>query len=160
MYGGMETESGSGAADRDDLTSSPSVNCNMWATVQPYPRYGMEGMPYQPFTAHFTNSATVTPVVPHPTSSVVSRPQADLEVYNSTLPVIPPSSSSSSSSPAFPGSRDRSGHPPLYHKKPGSPLLPHRDFSTYPAQGTISIREPSYQYQVGLSSTGSNWTDS
>nr|XP_014263216.2 T-box transcription factor TBX4 isoform X3 [Maylandia zebra] len=165
MYGGMETESGSGAADADDLTNSPSINCNMWATVQPYPRYGMEGVPYQPFTAHFTNSATVAPVVPHPASSVVSRPQADLGVYNSAavqrgLPVIPPSTSSSSSSPSFPGSRDSSGHPPLYHRKPGSPLLPHRDFSSYSAQGTISIREQAYQYQVGLSSTGSNWTDS
>lgn len=165
MYGGMETESGSGAADADDLTNSPSINCNMWATVQPYPRYGMEGVPYQPFTAHFTNSATVAPVVPHPASSVVSRPQADLGVYNSAavqrgLPVIPPSTSSSSSSPSFPGSRDSSGHPHLYHRKPGSPLLPHRDFSSYSAQGTISIREPAYQYQVGLSSTASNWTDS
>ncbi|XP_026049291.1 T-box transcription factor TBX4 [Astatotilapia calliptera] len=165
MYGGMETESGSGAADADDLTNSPSINCNMWATVQPYPRYGMEGVPYQPFTAHFTNSATVAPVVPHPASSVVSRPQADLGVYNSAavqrgLPVIPPSTSSSSSSPSFPGSRDSSGHPPLYHRKPGSPLLPHRDFSSYSTQGTISIREQAYQYQVGLSSTGSNWTDS
>ncbi|XP_053176941.1 T-box transcription factor TBX4 [Scomber japonicus] len=165
MYGSMETESGSGAGDTDDLTNSPSINCNMWATMQPYPRYSVEGVPYQPFTAHFTNAATVTPVVPHPTSSMVSRPQADLGVYNSStvqrgLPVIPPSSSSSSCSPAVPGSRDRSGHPPLYHKKPGSPLRPHRDFSAYPAQGTISIRDPSYQYQVGLSSAGTHWTDS
>ncbi|KAM7399850.1 hypothetical protein PAMP_019091 [Pampus punctatissimus] len=165
MYGSMETESGSGAGDTDDLTNSPSINCNMWATVQPYPRYSMEGVPYQPFTAHFSNAATVTPVVPHPTSSMPSRPQADLGVYNSStiqrgLPVVPPSSSSSSCSPAVPGSRDRSGHPPLYHKKPGSPFRPHRDFSAYPTQGTISIRDPSYQYQVGLSSAGTHWTDS
>ncbi|KAM7413744.1 hypothetical protein PAMA_020900 [Pampus argenteus] len=165
MYGSMETESGSGAGDTDDLTNSPSINCNMWATVQSYPRYSVEGVPYQPFTAHFPNAATVTPVVPHPTSSMPSRPQADLGVYNSStiqrgLPVVPPSSSSSSCSPAVPGSRDRSGHPPLYHKKPGSPFRPHRDFSAYPAQGTISIRDPSYQYQVGLSSAGTHWTDS
>ncbi|XP_042343143.1 T-box transcription factor TBX4 [Plectropomus leopardus] len=165
MYGSMETESGSGAGDRDDLTNTSSVNCNMWATMQPYPRYSMDGVPYQPFTAHFTNAASVTPVVPHPTSSMASQPQADLGVYNSAtvqrgLPIIPPSSSSSSCSPSVPGSRDRSGHPPLYHKKPGSPLRPHRDYSAYPTQGTISIRDPSYQYQVGLSSAGTHWTDS
>ncbi|XP_071327712.1 T-box transcription factor TBX4 [Trachinotus anak] len=165
MYGSMETESGSGAGDTDDLTNSPSINCNMWATMQPYPRYSVEGVPYQPFTAHFTNAAAVTSVVPHPTSSMVSRSQADLGVYNSasvqrSLPVIASSSSSSSCSPAVPGSRDRLGHPSLYHKKPGSPLRPHRDFSAYPTQGTISIRDPSYQYQVGLSSSGTHWTDS
>ena len=165
MYGSMETESGSGAGDTDDLTNPSSINCNMWATMQPYPRYGVEGVPYQPFTAHFTNTATVTPVVPQPTSSMASRPHSDLGVYNPAtvqrgLPVIPPSSSSSSCSPAVLGSRDRTGHPPLYHKKPGSPLRPHRDFSAYPTQGTISIRDPSYQYQVGLSSAGTHWTDS
>ncbi|XP_028429072.1 T-box transcription factor TBX4 [Perca flavescens] len=165
MYGSMETESGSGAGDTDDMTNASSINCNMWATMQPYSRYSVEGVPYQPFTAHFTNAATVTPVVPHPTSSMASRPQADLGVYNSAtvqrgLPVIPSSSSSSSCSPAVPGSRDRPGHPPLYHKKPGSPLRPHRDFSTYPTQGTISIRDPSYHYQVERSSAGTPWTDS
>ncbi|XP_060929617.1 T-box transcription factor TBX4 [Limanda limanda] len=166
MYGSMDTESGSGAADTDDLANSPSINCNMWATMQPYPRYSVEGVPYQPFTAHFTNAAAVTPVVPHPTSSMVSRSQADLGVYNSTsvqrgLPIIPsPSSSSSSCSPAVPGSRERSGHPSLFHKKPGSPLRPHRDFPAYPTQGTLSIRDASYQYQVGLSSAGTHWTDS
>ncbi|XP_038548256.1 T-box transcription factor TBX4 [Micropterus salmoides] len=165
MYGSMEPEPGSGAGDTDDLTNTSPINCNMWATMQPYPRYSVEGVPYQPFTAHFTSAATVTPVVPHTTSSMASRPQVDLGVYNSTtvqrgLPVVPPSSSSSSCSPAALGSRDRSGHPPLYHKKPGSPLRPHRDFSAYPTQGTISIRDPSYQYQVGLSSAGTHWTDS
>ncbi|TNN63691.1 T-box transcription factor TBX4 [Liparis tanakae] len=164
MYGSIETESGSGVGDTDDLTNSSSINCNMWATMQPYPRYSVEAVPYQPFTAHFTNAATVTQVVPHATSSMASRPQADLGVYNSApvqrgLPIIPPSSSSSSCSPAVSGSRERSGHPPLYHKKPGSPLRPHRDFSAYPTQGTISIRDPSYQYQVGLSSAGTHWTD-
>ncbi|XP_060902055.1 T-box transcription factor TBX4 [Labrus mixtus] len=164
MYGAMETESGSGAGDTDDLTNS-SINCNMWATMQPYSRYSMEGVPYQPFAAHFTNAAGVSPVVPHPSSSMASRPQSDLGVYNSAtaqrgLPVIPPSPSSSSCPPAVLGSRDRSGHSALYNKKPGSPIRPHRDFSSYPTQGTISIREPSYQYQVGLSSTGTHWTDS
>ncbi|XP_049432726.1 T-box transcription factor TBX4 isoform X2 [Epinephelus fuscoguttatus] len=165
MYSGMETESGSRAGDPDDLTNTSSINCNMWATVQPYPRYSVDGVPYQRFTAHFTNAATVTPVLPHPTSSMGSQPQADLGVYNSAtvqrgLPVITPSSSSSSCSPAAPGSRDRSGHPTMYHKKPESPLQPHRDFSAYPTQGNISIRDPSYQYQVGLSSAGTHWTDS
>ncbi|XP_071768518.1 T-box transcription factor TBX4 [Centroberyx gerrardi] len=165
MYGSMETESGSGDTDEPN---PPSLNCNMWATMQPYPRYSVqtvEGVPYQPFTAHFTNTATVTSVVPHPSPSMTSRPQADLGVYNSAtaqrgLPVIPPSSSSSSSSQPVPGSRDRSTHPPLYHRKPGSPLRPHRDFSAYPAQSTMSIRDPSYQYQMGLSSAGTHWTDS
>lgn len=165
MYGSMETESGSGAGDTDDRTNSSSINCNMWATMQPYPRYTVEGVPYQPFAAHFTNTAAVTPVVPHPASSMASRPQADLGIYSSAtvqrgLPVIPASSSSSSCSPALLGSRDRSDHPPVYHKKPGSPLRPHRDLSAYPTQGTVSIRDPSYQYQVGLSSAGTHWTDS
>ncbi|XP_049911879.1 T-box transcription factor TBX4 isoform X2 [Epinephelus moara] len=165
MYSGIETESGSGAGDPDDLTNTSSINCNMWATMQPYPRYSVDSVPYQRFTAHFTNAATVTPVLPHPTSSMGSQPQADLGVYNSAtaqrgLPVITPSSSSSSCSPAAPGSRDRSGHPTMYHKKPESPLQPHRDFSAYATQGNISIRDPSYQYQVGLSSAGTHWTDS
>lgn len=164
MYGSMEAESGPRAADTDGLSNSSSINCNMWATVQPYPRYSMESVPYQPFAAHFANAATVAAVVPHHTSSMASRPQSDLGVYNSAtvqrgLSVIPPSSSSSCS-PGVLGSRDRPGHPPLPNKKPGSPLQPHREFSAYPTQGTISIRDPSYQYQVGLSSTGTHWTDS
>ncbi|XP_068174308.1 T-box transcription factor TBX4 isoform X2 [Antennarius striatus] len=164
MYGSMETESGSGAGDSEDLTNSSSINCNMWATMQPYPRYSVEGVPYQPFTAHFTNTATVTPVVPHPPSSMASRPPADLGAYDSAavqrgLPIIPPSSSSSCS-PAVLGTRDRSDHPSPYHKKPGSPLRPHRNFPAYPTQGTLPIRDPSYQYQVGLSNAGTHWTDS
>lgn len=162
MYGGMETESGSGAGDIDDVNNS-SLNCNMWATVQPYPRYTVDGVPYQPFTAHFTNTAAVAPVVPHPASAMAPRPQSDLGVYNSAsvqrgLPVISPPPSSSSCSPATLAPRDRADHPGLYHKKPGSPLRPHRDFSAYPSQG--AIRDPSYQYQVGLNSTGTHWTDS
>ena len=165
MYSGMEAESGSGAVDADDLANSPSVNCNMWATVQPFPRYSVDGVPYQPFTAHFTNSTPVTPMVPHSTSSIVSRPQADLGGYNSAtvqrgLSIIPSSTSSSCGSSAVPGSRHRLDHPSLYNKRPGSPLRPDRHFSAYSTQGTISIRDSSYQYQVGLGSTGSHWTDS
>lgn len=165
MYSSVDTESGSGTGDTEDLANSPSLNCNMWATMQPYPCYGVEGVSYQPFTAHFTNAGPVTPVVPHPSSSMVPRPQADLSVYNASsvqrgLPIISPSSSSSSCSPVIPGPRERPGHPSLYHKKTGSPLHPHRDFTAYPAQGTLSIRDPAYQYQVGLSSAGTHWTDS
>lgn len=159
MYGGVETESGSSGGDADN------VNCNMWATMQPYPRYAVEGVPYQPFAAHFANAATVSPVVSHSASSIASRPQADLGVYNSAtvqrgLPIIAPSSSSSSCSPVVLGPRDRSEHPAAYHKKPGSPLRSQRDFSSYHSQGTVSIREPSFQYQAGLSGTGTQWSDS
>ncbi|KAM3616089.1 uncharacterized protein V6R79_012166 [Siganus canaliculatus] len=163
MYGSMAAESGSGAGDTDDLTNSSSINCNMWATMQPYPRYGMEGVPYQPFAAHFTNTAAVASVVPHPASAMASRPQANLGVFNSVqrgLPVTPSSSSSPSCSPTVLGSRERAGHPPVYHKKPGSPLRPHRDFTAYPTQGTLTLRDPSCQYQMGLSSTGTHWTES
>ncbi|KAM4628391.1 T-box transcription factor TBX4 [Polymixia lowei] len=166
MYGGVETESGSGAGDADDL-NPPSLNCNMWASMQPYPRYSVqtvEGVAYQPFTAHFTNAAAVTSVVPHPSQATAPRPQADLGMYNPAtvqrgLPVVPQSSCSSSSSPPAPGCRDRAAHPALYHRKPGSPLRPHRDFSAYPAQSAVSIRDPSYQYQMGLSGAGTHWTD-
>lgn len=159
MYSGMETEPGSG--DIDDVNNP--INCNVWATMQPYPRYSVDGVPYQPFTAHFANTAAVTPVVPHPVSTMAPRPQSDLGVYSSAsvqrgLPVISSPSSSSSCSPATLASRDRSDHSALYHKKPGSPLRPHRDFSAYPSQG--AVRDTSFQYQVGLSSTGTHWTDS
>ncbi|XP_056139695.1 T-box transcription factor TBX4 [Lampris incognitus] len=167
MYGGMETESGSAAGDMDDL-NPPALNCNMWASMQPYPRYSVqtvEGVPYQPFTAHFSNTGTVTSVVPHPSPSMASRPQGDLGVYNSAtvqrgLSAMPQSSSSLPSSPPVPGSRDRVTHPPLYHRKPGLQLRPHRDFSAFPVQTTMSIRDPSYQYQMELSSAGGHWTDS
>lgn len=152
MYSGMEKEPASSGGDTDN------VNCNMWATMQPYPRYTVE-VPYQPFTAHFANATTVSPVVSHS----ASRSQADLGIYNSAtvqrgLPIIAPSSSSCSS--AVLGPRDRSENPAAYHKKPGSPLHSQRDFSSYHSQGTISIREPSFQYQTGLSGTGTQWSDS
>lgn len=160
MYGRMETEPGSAPGDIEDVNNSSSINCNMWATMQPYPRYTVDGVPYQPFTTHFTNTATVTPVVPHPASTMAPRPQSDLGVYNSgsaqrCLPVISPPSSSSSCSPAPLASRDRSDLPALYQSKPGSPLRP---FSAYPSQG--AIRDPSLQYQMGLNGTGTHWTDS
>ncbi|XP_075993776.1 T-box transcription factor TBX4 [Genypterus blacodes] len=158
MYGAMETDSGSGVGDNDDLTNSPSINCNMWATMQPYPRYSVDGVPFQPFTAHFNNTATVTSMVPHPSSSVASRSQADLGVYNSAAVQRGlQASASSSCSPAVTGSRERSAHPHVYHRKQGSPLWPHREFAAYPAQ---SIRDPSHQYQVGLNTAGTHWTDS
>ncbi|KAM9852815.1 T-box transcription factor TBX4 [Aulostomus maculatus] len=162
MYGNMEPESGSTAGEPGNLSNSPSVNCNVWATMQTYPCYSVDGMPYQTFTAHFSNSATVPPVVPHPSSSMSSRPQADLGVYNSSTvqPFIPSASSPSSCSPGVLGLRNRSGHSPQHQKKPGSPIWPHRNLSVYPSQSTIPICDPSYQYQVGLSSAGTHWTDS
>lgn len=163
MYSSMETESGSGSGDTDNVASASSINCNMWATMQPYPRYNVESVSYQPFATHFTNTTTVTSTVPHPASSTASRPQSDLGVYNSAtiqggLPVISPPLSSSSCSPAALGSRERSDRAPVYHRKPGSPLRPHRDVTAYLTQGTI--RDPSFHYQVGLSSAGTHWTDS
>ncbi|XP_013858202.1 T-box transcription factor TBX4 [Austrofundulus limnaeus] len=155
MYNGMETESG--AVDKDDLTHSPSLNCNMWATVQSYPCYSVDGVPHQPFP---------NPAIPQPASSMVSRPpQADPWVYNSApiqrgVPLLSPSSSSSSCSPAVPVSNDTSSNPPLYHKKPGSSVWPHRDFSACSSQGALSIPDSPYQYTAGLSSTGSPWPDS
>ncbi|XP_034024773.1 T-box transcription factor TBX4 [Thalassophryne amazonica] len=161
MYSGVEAEPGSRSEDSEDLTSSPSINCNMWATMPSYPRYNMEG-PYQSFTAHFTNTAAVTSVVPHPVPSMASWPQADLGVYSPisgqrSLPIIPLSPSTPSCSPVVAGSRERAAaQPAVYHKKPGSPLRPQRELSAYPVQGTISIRDPNYQY----SNTGSPWTES
>lgn len=165
MYGGLEAQPGSGAADKDERNSSTSVNCNMWATMQPYSRYSMEGVSYQPFTPHFPNSAPVHPVPPQPASSVLSRPQADLGVYSSTvvqrsLPVMPESSSSSPCSPVLTGSRNPTSHPHLYHKKPGSPLQPMKEYSACSTQGMMPIRDSPFQFQVGLSSAGSHWTDS
>ncbi|XP_067102673.1 T-box transcription factor TBX4 [Osmerus mordax] len=165
MYGSMEGESGAGPGGAEDLTP-PSLN--MWASVQPYPRYSMQTVdtvPYQPFTAHFTSTATATSVVPHHSASMAPRPQSDLGLYSPAsaqrgLTAIPSTSSSSSSSPLVAGSRDRVAHPPLYHRKPGSPLRPHRDFSAFPTQTGSSIRDPSYQYQMGLSTVGAHWTES
>ncbi len=161
MYGAMEGESG-GAVGADDLPA-PSLNCNMWASVQPYPRYGMqtvEGMPYQPFTAHFNSTASAASVVPHQSPSM-QRPHPappDLVTFT-TQRVLPPTPSSASSSPSGPAPRDRA-HSSLFHRKPGSPIRSQRDFTGYPTHSPTSTREPAYHYQTGLSSVGPHWTDS
>ncbi|XP_015240489.1 PREDICTED: T-box transcription factor TBX4-like [Cyprinodon variegatus] len=161
MYGGVEAPSGSGSGDRDERSGSPAVNCNMWAPMQPYSRYSVDGVPYQPFPPHFPNPA---PVLPQPASSILPRPQADFGVYNSamvqrSLPAVAQSPSSSSGSAALTGSRDTTSHPPLYHKKPGSALQPLKEFSACSIQGMIPGRDPSYQHQMGLSGAGSHWSD-
>ncbi|XP_016084761.1 T-box transcription factor TBX4 [Sinocyclocheilus grahami] len=161
MYGGMEGEAG-GTVGADDLPA-PSLNCNMWATVQPYPRYGMqtvEAMPYQPFPAHFNSTASAGSVVPHHSQSM-QRPHPappDLITFT-TQRVLPPTPSSASSSPSGPAPRDRA-HSSLFHRKPGSPVRSQRDFTSYPTHSPTSTREPAYQYQTGLSSVGPHWTDS
>lgn len=143
MYDCMETKFGSGMVAKDDTTNSPSLNCNMWTTVQPYLHYSVDGVPYQPFTPHFPNS-----VVPHSVSSMMSQPpQADVGFYHSapiqrSVPIITPSPSSSSCSPAVPVSRNTSNNPPLH--QPGSPLRPQRDFSACSTQGAISIHNSAY----------------
>uniref|UniRef100_A0A8C2HQ08 T-box transcription factor 4 n=2 Tax=Cyprinus carpio TaxID=7962 RepID=A0A8C2HQ08_CYPCA len=161
MYGGMEGEAG-GTVGADDLPA-PSLNCNMWASVQPYPRYGMqtvEAMPYQPFPAHFNSTASVPSVVPHHSPSMQHPHPAppDLVTFT-TQRVLPPTPSSASSSPSGPAPRDRA-HSSLFHRKPGSPLRSQRDFTCYPTHSPTSTREPAYQYQTGLSSVGPHWTDS
>lgn len=169
MYGGMDGDAGAvGVASTEDMPP-PSMNCNMWASVQPYPRYGMqtvEAVPYQPFSAHLTSTATTASIVSHHSASM-QRPQAapqvpDLVSFGTqrALPPVLSSSSSSSSPPAGASSCDKSAHLPLYHRKPGSPLRVHRDFSAYPTQSPASLREPVYQYQMGPSNIGSHWTDS
>ncbi len=161
MYGAMEGESG-GAVGADDLPA-PSLNCNMWASVQPYPRYGMqtvEAMPYQPFTAHFNSTASAASVVPHQSPSM-QRPHPappDLVTFT-TQRVLPPTPSSASSSPSGHAPRDRA-HSSLFHRKPGSPIRSQRDFTGYPTHSPTSTREPAYHYQTGLSSVGPHWTDS
>ncbi|XP_030633549.1 T-box transcription factor TBX4 [Chanos chanos] len=169
MYGGMDGEAGAGGAAGSEDMPPHSLNCNMWASVQPYPRYGMqtvEAMPYQPFTAHFTSTATATSVVPHhsPSMQRVQHGPPDLPVFNTATAqrALPPAPSStpSSSSPSGHNTQDRSAEPPLYHRKPGSPLRPHRDYPAFQAQSLTSAREPNYQYQMGLGSVGTHWTDS
>lgn len=127
MYNTVENDHSSNQ-DSEDLPNS--INCNVW--MPPYPRYSMEGVPYQSFT-HFTNT--------HSPATIAPRPQTD--VYNAAavqrgLPVL---STQSASTSACSGSRERA----LYHKRPS------RDFSGYGPQGAIST----YQYQVGLNS----WTE-
>ncbi|XP_072312283.1 T-box transcription factor TBX4 [Eucyclogobius newberryi] len=131
MYNSLESDHGN-LHDPEDLPNP--INCNVW--MQPYTRYGVEGVAYQPFAAHFANTT-------HPSPTLAQRPQGEL--YNAAaaaqrgLPV-PPHAAPSSTSCA--GARERA----LYHKKPG------RDFSGYAAQGAIA----SYPYQVGLNT----WAES
>ncbi|KAJ7995799.1 hypothetical protein DPEC_G00248340 [Dallia pectoralis] len=161
MYGEMEVNNSHGGGASD--LAPPTLNCNMWASVQPYPRYSVPaGVPYQAFNAHFTSSATsMMPSGP-------PRPQAEQGVYSPantqrSLAAIPSSSSTSSSSPPVPGSRESRPvvHPTLYQKKPASdsPLRLPREFSTFPTQsGPSSTQDSSYQYQMG--SVGAHWSDS
>uniref|UniRef100_A0A8C7XE90 T-box transcription factor 4 n=1 Tax=Oryzias sinensis TaxID=183150 RepID=A0A8C7XE90_9TELE len=152
MYGGIDTESRPGVVDADGLTSSPSVSGNMWAARQPYPHYSVEGISYQPFTAHFTNP---TPITPGADTDGFGLPTAQRG-----LPVAPASPSSTSTSVVVPGSRNKAGLSPLCHRKGGSPAQSQIDLSAYSSQGTISLRDASHQYQGGMSSAGSHWSDS
>ncbi|XP_015222868.1 T-box transcription factor TBX4 [Lepisosteus oculatus] len=165
MYGGAEGEAaaaGGGGGTEDLPPPPPSLNCNMWASMPPYPGYSVqtvEAVSYQPFTAHFASTATaMMPRHPVPMATQLPPPASpDLGAYSSPPAHRGPhSSSSSSSSPPAPSSRDR---PPasLYQRKPGSPPLPARDF---PAFTPPPIRDPSYQYHLGLSGAGAHWTDS
>ncbi|XP_051521341.1 T-box transcription factor TBX4 isoform X1 [Myxocyprinus asiaticus] len=160
MYGGMEGEAG-GTVGTDDLPA-PSLNCNMWASVQPYPRYGMQTMeatPYQPFTAHLNSTATAASVVPHNSPSMQRSHPAHPDLVTFTPQrALPPTSSSSS--PSGPTSRDRAVHFSPFHRKPGSPLCSQRDFIAYTTNSPTSTREPTYQYQMGLSCVGPHWTNS
>lgn len=144
MYDYMETKFESGMVAKDDITNSPSLNCNMWTTAQPYLHYSVDGVSYQPFTPHFPNSV-VSPSV----SSMMSQPpQADMGFYHSapiqrSVPIITPSPPPSLCSPAVPVSRNTSGNPPLY--QPRSPLQPQKYFSVCSTHGAISIHNSSYQ---------------
>ncbi|KAJ8403899.1 hypothetical protein AAFF_G00347670 [Aldrovandia affinis] len=153
MYGGgAAVDSEEGGAGGSDELSPPALSCNVWASVQPYPRYGTqptEGVPYQHFPAHFTG----------PASSVVPRPQAT----PSELAVCSPPTvqrcpgPAPSSSPPGPGSMDRAAHPAMYPRRLGLPPRAHRDYLAFPSQ---SPRDPPYQYHMGLSTTRAHWTDS
>ncbi|XP_028857654.1 T-box transcription factor TBX4 isoform X2 [Denticeps clupeoides] len=168
MYGGVDREPGmgSGAPGAEDLPPPP-LNCNMWASVQPYPRYGvqnMEGMPYQPFGTHFSSTASTASAMPHHSPSMQCPQPAPPDLVFSAAATQRshhhPTPSSSSSPPRL-GPRETEGHHALYHhRKPGSPLRPHRDFTGFPVQSPASAREPAYQYHMGLSSMGAHWTDS
>ena len=177
MYGGAGAEAGAGREGEGgaEELSSPSLGCSMWASMQPYPRYGVqaaEGVAYQPFAAHFAANAAAAATVaasvvaPHCPAAVAmaTRPQADLGVYNAaaaaaqralpvTLQASHPSSSSStsstssssSSSPTVPGLGDRQSHQSPYPRKAASPPRPQREFSVYPPQGCVASRDASYQ---------------
>ncbi|XP_066551824.1 T-box transcription factor TBX4 [Amia ocellicauda] len=158
MYGGAEGEA-AGGAGTDDLPPASSLNCNVWAPVPPYPGYSVqtvEAVSYQPFTAHFTSTATAAAMMPrHPVSVATQRPQpvpADLGVYTPATHRGP----LSSSSPPAHLSRERAPPPALYQRKPGSPPRSTRDLPAFPPQNNASARDPSCQYHMG----GALWTDS
>ncbi|XP_036381286.1 T-box transcription factor TBX4-like [Megalops cyprinoides] len=157
MYRGAEAEAGGGATD--DLPA-PSLNCNVWASVQPCPRYhvqAVEAVPYQPFTAHFASSATASAasMMPHHAAPAQSpgRPVYCPSATQRGPPPAPPS-------PPVHSLRDRGVPPSLYARNPGSPPLAHRDFSAIAPQNPPSVRDPHYQYQMGLSCPGACWSDS
>ncbi|XP_061103974.1 T-box transcription factor TBX4 [Conger conger] len=153
MYRGMEGELG--AAAPDDLTP-PSLNCNVWASVQPCPRYHVqtvEAMPYPPFTAHFTS--------PGSTAAPTAVPQIPASTQSPTRPVYRPGAPSPApSSTPVPNLQDRGSHPSAYPRNPVPSPLPHRDYPTVPLQNPPSVRDPHYLHQMGLSCTGGRWTDS
>lgn len=158
MYGGMDTDAVTGGPVGTEDLPPPSLNCNMWASVPSYPRYGMqtvEAVPYQPFGAS---------IAPHHSTSM-QRPQPppptvpELLSFTTQRALPPAASSSSTPSPSGAASCDRASHPNLYHRKAESPLRIHRDFSSYTAQSSTSSREPIYQYQMGFSSVGAHWTE-
>lgn len=153
MYGNVEPERGSAAAEPDERINSPSVNT--WAA---YPRYGVDGASYQPFTAHLSS---ISSVVPHTSSSIAPH---DLGVYNSStvqhgLSLLPPPSSSSSFAPGLLGSREKLLHLPQDQKKPSSPVRPPRNIVAPHPQETVSVRDVCGQYAAGWCSTGTRWTD-
>lgn len=157
MYRGMEGELGGAAAD--DLTP-PSLNCNVWASMQPCPRYHVqtvEAMSYPPFTAHFTSPGTA------PAPAVL--PQLPAPDLSPTRPVYRPGApqrglSPTPSSTPVPNLRDRGSHPSAYPRNPVSSPLPHRDYPPVPPQNPPPVRDPHYQHQMGLSCTGGRWADS
>ncbi|XP_035289572.1 T-box transcription factor TBX4 [Anguilla anguilla] len=148
MYRGLEAELGGGAGD--EPTPAP-LNCNVWASVQPCPRYHVqtvEAVPYPPFGAHFTTAPAAAPtVVPQSPTRPFYRPGA---------PQRGPSPAPSST----PNSQDRGPHPSAYPRNPAPSPLPHRDYPAAPPQNPPSVRDPHYQHQMGLSCTGGCWTDS
>ncbi|XP_018603886.2 T-box transcription factor TBX4 [Scleropages formosus] len=176
MYGGEEGDPGVGGGPAGvDSLAPPSLNCNMWASVQPYPRYSMQAVDavsYQPFATHFSSAAAAaSATMPHHSVSA-QRPQPpppDMTIYApvGTQRGLPPAHSSSSpcssssSSPAL-GPGNRAPHPSLYPRKPGTSPgpLPHRDFSAFHPQSPQPVRDPPYQYPMGMSNTGVHWTDS
>ncbi|KAJ8266387.1 hypothetical protein GJAV_G00129860 [Gymnothorax javanicus] len=157
MYRGVDAEPGGGATD--DPTS-PSLNCNVWASVQPCSRYHMqavEAISYPPFAAHFASTgSTCAPAV---------VPQLPASAQSPTLPIYCPGTPQQPQSPIppttpAPALRDRGSHPSVYSRNPLSSPLLHRDFPTPSQQNPPSVRDPQFQHQMGLSCAVGRWTDS